>query len=207
GISKDIADFIINNKTSLSLDFLEEALTISKERQAKSKPTFPTQKSKNPEYREGKIRTKHDKGEDKSYIIKERSVKESRPNHDPKTWLRDHYTNEDQVLVCQMCANEMPFKLKNGFYHFEAVQISDNLTKEGHELYLAFCPICAAKYRILVKKNTTLLNDFLTSIKNVEENLEIPVDLGINGLHNVHFVETHLQDLKNILNYEDELVV
>ena len=206
GISKDIADFIINNKNSLSLDFLEEALTISKERQAKSKPTFPTKKSKNPEYRKKKIQTKHDKGENKSYTTKKRSVKDSSPTHDPKTWLRDQYTNEDQVLVCQMCANEMPFKLKNGFYHFEAVQISDNLTKEGHELYFAFCPICAAKYRILVKKNTDLLNDFLTSIKNVEENLEIPIDLGINGLHKIHFIETHLHDLKTILNHEDELL-
>jgi hypothetical protein len=48
GISMDVADFLINNKKSLTSDFLKEALTIYQERQAKSKPIFPTRKSGKP---------------------------------------------------------------------------------------------------------------------------------------------------------------
>jgi hypothetical protein len=164
-------------------------------------------KHRKPERREGKIRTKHAQSENKSFDKKERSVRTSRPNHDPKTWLRDQYTNDDQVMVCQMCANEMPFKLKDGSYHFEAVQVSDHFLKENHALSLALCPLCAAMYRFLVKRDSALLDNFLTSIRGAEKNLEIPIELGINGFHTISFVETHLQDLKTILNYANELAV
>lgn len=207
GFSKEIADFIINNRRALTLDLLEEALILYQEKQDRPKPQFPYRKSKNPDYREQKIRKKHNTAEDKTYTTKERSVRDSKPDFDQKSWLRDQYTNDDQILVCQMCTNEMPFKLKNSSYHFEAVQISDNLMKEGHQLYLALCPVCAAKYRILVKRDSALLEDFITAIKTSDEVFEIPIDLGINGPHKVHFVEKHLQDLKTILTTEDELVM
>ena len=64
-----------------------------------------------------------------------------------------------------MCANEMPFKLKDGSYYFEAVQVSDDFTKENHELYLALCPLCAAKYSYFVKKDHTIMNNFLGNVK------------------------------------------
>lgn len=207
GLSKEIADFIINNRRALTLDLLEEALVIYQERQVRPKPQFPSRKSKNPNYREQKIRNKHVTAEDKSYTTKERSVRDSKPDFDQRSWLRDQYTNDDQILVCQMCADEMPFKLKDSSYHFEAVQISDNLMKEGHQLYLALCPICAAKYRILVKKDSPLLDGFITAIKNSDGNLEIDIDLGINGPHKVRFVERHLQDLKTILSTEGEMAI
>ncbi len=199
GLSKDIADFIINNKKSLTLDLLEEALVIYQERQAKPKPQFPTRKSPNPERRKEKIQTKHDQADSKTYEKKERSVKTSRPNHDPKSWLKGQYTNDDQELVCQMCTNEMPFKLKDGSYHFEAVQVSDDFPKDFHELRLALCPLCAAKYRYLVKTDQTIMDNFLNNVKETRENLEIPIELGVNGSHSIHFVKPHLDDLRTIL--------
>jgi hypothetical protein len=166
------------------------------------KPVFPTQKSPNPERRKEKIRTRHDGADDKTYEKKERSVKTSRPNYDPKIWLENRYTNDDQKLVCQMCANEMPFKLKDGSYYFEAVQVSDDFTKENYELYLALCPLCAAKFRYLVKKDQSKMDSFLGNVKKAKENFEIPIELGVlgvNGSHSIRFVEKHLLDLKTIL--------
>ncbi|MBT6339458.1 MAG: hypothetical protein HOJ48_09205 [Desulfobacula sp.] len=119
----------------------------------------------NPERRKEKIRTRHNEADTITYEEKERSVKISRPNYDPKIWFKDQYTNDDQKLVCQMCANEMPFKLKDGSYYFEAVQVSDDFTKENHELYLALCPLCAAKYSYFVKKDHTIMNNFLGNVK------------------------------------------
>ena len=170
--------------------------------QSSGKPTFPTWKSPNPERRKEKIRTRHDEADDKTYEKKERSVKTSKPNYDPKIWLKDQYTNDDQELICQMCTNEMPFKLKDGSYHFEAVQVSDNFPKDFHELRLALCPLCAAKYRYLVKTDHTIMDNFLDNIKEAEDNFEIPIELGelgVNGSHSIRFVESHLRDLKTIL--------
>ena len=163
------------------------------------KSAFPTRESANPERRKEKVQTRHDKAGSKIYKKKERAIKISKPSFDPKSWLKDQYTNDDQELICQMCANEMPFKLKDGSYYFEAVQISDNFTKEDHELYLALCPLCAAKYRYLVKKDHIIMDNFISNLKENKESFEIPIKLGSNGLHSIRFVEIHLIDLKTIL--------
>lgn len=202
GISTDIADLLIENKETLTPDFLKEALSLCQERRAIQKPSFPSKKSANPGRREGKVRKKHSQAENKTYEKKERSVKTSRSNHDPKTWLKDQYTNDDEIMVCQMCTNEMPFKLKDGYYYFEAVQISDDFPKEGHELYFALCPLCAAKYRYLVKNDQVVLDNFINSIKENNVSVVVPIDLEANGSHSISFVETHLNDLKTILNLQ-----
>jgi len=187
-----------------STDIKDQIKTLL-QNQSSGKPAFPTRKSPNPERRKEKIRTRHDEADSKTYEKKERSVKTSRPNHDPKSWLKIQYTKHDQELVCQMCANEMPFKLKDGSYYFEAVQVSDDFTKEGHELYLALCPLCAAKYRYLVKQDHTIMNNFFGNVKETRENFEIPIKLGVlgvNGSHSICFVEKHLLDLRTILEKE-----
>ena len=84
-------------------------------------------------------------------------------------------------------------------YHFKAVQVSCAFTKENHKLYLALCPLCAAKYRYLVKKDYIIMDNFIASAKEAKENFEIPIELRDNGSHSIRFVETHLLDLKTIL--------
>jgi hypothetical protein len=46
-----------------------------------------------------------------------------------KLYLREQYTNSNGVMFCQVCKDELPFKLPNGAYYFEAVEISDALAK------------------------------------------------------------------------------
>ena len=48
---------------------------------------------------------------------------------------------------------------------FEAVQVADNFAKEDHCLYLALCPLCAAKYTVLVKKDENRLTDFIWAVE------------------------------------------
>ena len=43
------------------------------------------------------------------------------------------------------------------------------------------------------------MNSFIESVKETKGNFEIPIELGVNGSHSIRFVETHLLDLKTIL--------
>ena len=94
----------------------------------------------------------------------------------------------------------MPFQVPStSEYYFEAIQVADNFAKEDHCLYLALCPLCAAKYNILVKKEHDRLSEFVSAIEQVDGTvLTIPVKM--NGTTEaVRFVEAHLLDLKTAL--------
>jgi hypothetical protein len=63
-----------------------------------------------------------------------------------RAYLTQMYTNDEDVMVCQVCTSAMPFKI-GGDYYFEAVQFVKDSTRDLHENRLALCPTCAAMYR------------------------------------------------------------
>ena len=92
----------------------------------------------------------------------------------------------------------MPFKLpRTGEYYFEAVQIADNFSIEDHCLHLALCPLCAAKYKVLVKRDEDYLKEFIWAIEKAEGDV-VSVEMG--GIScAVRFVEKHLLDVRTAL--------
>ena len=102
-------------------------------------------------------------------------------------------------MICQICADEMPFKGRDGEYYFEAVEAlsRDHFDSENESQYLALCPLCAAMYKEFVKRDEPAMEDFSTTIKN-SDNLEIPLKLG-EWETNLRFVESHWLDIKTIL--------
>ena len=66
-------------------------------------------------------------------------------------------------------------------------------------MYLALCPLCAAKFRYLVKNDQSKMDSFLDNVKEIKENFEIPIELGVTGSHSIRFVEKYLLVLKTIL--------
>ena len=54
-------------------------------------------------------------------------------------------------MVCQICKEAMPFRKRDGQYYFESVESPNMLAHEHHALFLALCPVCAAKYKEFVK--------------------------------------------------------
>lgn len=167
-----------------------------------SKPSFPERSTSNPERRKERVADRYNESEDVAYAKKSRNVRVSSSVTDKKEWLKDLYTNDDGKMVCQMCEEEMPFKLRDSSeYYFEAVQIADETFKhEDHTVCLALCPLCAAKYQQLLKKDNDAQGQFLDSISSAEnaENA-IPLDLGNIEGGSIKFVETHLCDLQAIL--------
>ena len=198
GFSPEVATLLVNNKAVLTPEFINTALA-SHAAGLASQPEFPKRSVPNKARRVGLVRQRAKKANPKTYDKRKRSVRISKPEIPADVWLREMYTNREGTTVCQMCRKAMPFKLpRTGEYYFEAVQIADNFPVEDHCLYLALCPLCAAKYKVLVKRDEDYLKEFIWAIEVAEEQV---VPVGTDGSSGtVCFVESHLLDVKTALS-------
>jgi hypothetical protein len=164
-----------------------------------TRPIFPTRTVTNPERRQERVTDLLSESSNKEYEERERSVRTTRGTIDPSLWLREQYTNYDGQMVCQICKKEMPFKKLDGEYYFEAVEAftKDILPKEHEAQFLALCPLCAAMYKELVKKDEAAMADLRKALLNMDS-LDAPLRLGELET-TIQFVETHLCDVKTIL--------
>ena len=164
-----------------------------------SKPTFPTRTVTNPARRQEGITDQLSKSPRKEYEERERSVRTTRGAIDPSLWLREQYTNDNGQMVCQICKKEMPFRKRDGQYYFEAVEAfsQDQFPLEHEAQFLALCPLCAAMYKELGKKDEAVMADLRKALLNMDS-LEAPLRLG-DLETTIQFVETHLCDIKTIL--------
>lgn len=161
------------------------------------RPAFPVRSPANPDRREEKIRDDYQNAPEKEYDRREKSERISRPNIDPATWLRDHYTNDQGQLICQICEQEMPFKKRNDEYYFEKVEIFKDCDREYAQLHLALCPVCAAKYQEFVKTDPNGEMQKTKSSILDGDSLSVPVCLEKDST--IRFVESHFNDLRTIL--------
>ena len=163
------------------------------------KPVFPTRTVTNPERRQERLTKQLADAPKKEYEERERSVRATRGAIDPSLWLREQYTNDDGQMVCQICKEEMPFRKRDGEHYFEAVEAfsKDHFPLEHEAQFLALCPLCAAMYKELVKKDEATTADLRRALLDVDL-LEAPLRLGDLDT-TIQFVETHFHDLKTIL--------
>lgn len=169
----------------------------------RKKPEFPEKSSINPGRRKSKIVEQFDSSPKKDYQKKERSVRVSNNSISPKILLRNLYTNQNDQLICQICKDEMPFKGRDNQYYFESVEAfsKDYLNREHDAQHLALCPLCAAKYKEFIKRDEDSLEKLRDLVINSDD-LEIPLKLGEENT-SIRFVETHMIDLKSILEIPD----
>ena len=130
------------------------------------------------------------------------SVRISRPQIDPNTWLREKYTH-DGVMHCQICKERMPFKYQ-GQYYFEAVEALDkNFFPREHEAqFLALCPICAAKYKLFIKNSQKKMQEVFNTVKG-SSIPTIALALDHQG-YSIRFSDSHFQRFKMIIEIESE---
>ena len=98
-------------------------------------------------------------------------------------------------MVCQGCHEEMPFRLADGSYYFEAVEYCRAVEFEIPENHLALCPVCAAKW--LYANGAT--PEALAAAVDGSEIPEIEVTLAGRAVQ-LRFVQTHFLDLKVVLD-------
>ncbi|GAA1058521.1 hypothetical protein GCM10017608_25640 [Agromyces luteolus] len=163
-------------------------------------PELPEASSSAPERRAQRVREQAADAPARQHEMRQRSVRIQEPGYrsTSKSYLTALYTNDDGIMVCQICDRELPFKLDDAYY-FEAVQFVADAQRDLHENRLALCPICAAKYR---HARTTPLeevrDDLLT--QGVGDSGSVPVEVTLAGeRQRIRFVGRHAIDLQAAL--------
>ncbi|MDD2599752.1 MAG: hypothetical protein PHO37_11055 [Kiritimatiellae bacterium] len=170
------------------------------ESQRQQPVSFPDKPVVNPERRQEKTEERLSGAPNKKFEKRSRSVRTTTNAIDPITWLRNQYTNDAGQMICQICKREMPFKKRDGTHYFEKKEMLARkfLPKEDEANFLALCPVCAAKYKEFV--NDDVMGDLWEAVVSADS-CEIPISLGDENT-GICFVETHLCDLKTILECE-----
>lgn len=170
-------------------------------------PEFPDNPVKNVALRIEKVEKEY---ESESFI-EFREIRQSRritnPSQDTKAYLKDLYTNEDEILICQCCRREMPISVSDNQYSFEAVEIfglSDHslLKREYHAPYLCLCQECSARYQ-LVKIDDTVVEEIKNQFINYEFDNTNQFIVTANDL-SFRFTQKHVLDIKIIIDKEFE---
>lgn len=113
--------------------------------------------------------------------------------NESRHYLTDQYTNHAGDLICQACKKPMPFRVPDGSFYFEAVEIIAKSDKRFREAYLALCPNHAAAFR-----HANRQSGGMAEVIAAANGSEIEVELG--GIPtSIYFTETHLADVKACL--------
>ena len=197
-IPEECVEFIELIKTHP--DLVREKFQQLKKDVSEQKPAFPEKTPSDPERIQEKIAGRMEEAPEKKYEQRKRKVRPSRNKIDPYTPLKDWYTNDAQEMVCQICEKEMPFKKRDGEYYFEAVELfpKGHFSKELEELFLALCPLCAAKYKEFVKRDEEAIHKLKDDLMN-GNGREIPIRLGDRHDKSIRFVESHYLRIKEIV--------
>ena len=124
------------------------------------------------------------------------SVHREEIKEEARPYLREQYTNSDDVMICQVCKAALPFRLEDGHYYFEAVEFLPMLERRHYQNYLALCPNHAAMYMHANGSEKTMKERFCDLDGN-----ELEVVLA-NEDNTIYFTRTHIADLEVIIEAE-----
>ena len=93
---------------------------------------------------------------------------------DTEPYLLQQYTNDDGVMICQVCKKALPFKLADGRYFFEAVEFLPELMKHHYQNYLVLCPNHAAMYQY-ANEAAELMKDLFLNLSEMSWRWFLPV--------------------------------
>lgn len=170
------------------------------------------QKSKNPERRRKKVREDAQSAPNREVVSKKVNVSniDSVKKERTRPYLRDMYTRHDEVMICQVCMDELPFNLPNGEYYFEMVELFTSFKKVHYQNYLALCPLHAAMYKHANDSRATQNGDKKDKILDIFKDLvsgEQILDLTLAGQpEKLYFAINHINDLKEVIDVEKQLL-
>ena len=159
---------------------------------------LPNQQPGNPVRRAERVRREAENAPGRDTSVLRRSVSEHREavKEEAKIYLREQYTNNDDVMICQVCKAALPFRLDDGNYYFEAVEFLPMLVRRHYQNYLALCPNHAAMY-VHANSSTEAMIDLF---RNLAGN-KLEVVLAGEG-KTIYFNGTHMADLKTVIDAE-----
>lgn len=153
---------------------------------------LPERPVRNSSLRAGRVKTAAQNTPKKDSELRQRSVQlgAEEAKAVAKVYLVDQYTNQHGQMICQACKGELPFKVQDGSYYFEAVEVQTDSIKRYRETYLALCPNHAAAYKYANAQRNDMRNQVLEAV-----GCDIQLSLG-GKVTAVYFTETHLADVK-----------
>ena len=160
---------------------------------------LPDQQPGNPTRRADEVRREAVDAPGRETSVRSRSVSEHRDavKEEARTYLRERYTNNDDVMICQVCKAALPFiRIDDGNYYFEAVEFLPKLEKRHYQNYLALCPNHAAMYQHANGSTEAMTELFLDLVGN-----ELEVVLASEE-RMIYFTRTHIADLRVIIEAE-----
>ena len=167
--------------------------------QQQTKAALPSSIANDPARRQAKAAEAAHTTKDKTYkeVIINRRI--SAGNSEPKIYLRNHNTNEEGQLICQLCDQPMPFRLPSGEEYFEAYQYIDLLEKEYDANHLALCPNCAAEFQHACCTDENKRAELILGMNMMteEKNLVIYLDMPVH--QRLRFTQKHLIDLQTAI--------
>jgi hypothetical protein len=83
-------------------------------------------------------------------------------------FLKSKYANELNVLICQICQEEMPFQTYDGEWYFIATKIIEKTTKDNVANYLCCCPNCSEMYK-QANPNQTKKSQEKVNVRSLQE--------------------------------------
>lgn len=156
---------------------------------------LPERPLRNAALRQQRVAEQASKTPAKETVTRERSVQlgAAEAKVAAKIYLADQYTNSRGQMICQVCKHELPFKLANGSYYFEAVEMLVDSEKRFREGYLALCPNHAAAF-VYANPSRPNMQDLLATAAGCE------VEVNIGAVDTtIYFTETHLADARACL--------
>lgn len=157
---------------------------------------MPDRESGNPQRRAQNVRDQAMTAPQKESEPRTRSVSAGREGvkEEAAQYLRQHYTNSDGEMICQICKGPLPFKLDNGTEFFETVEFLPELKKRYYQNYLALCPNHSAMFQLANGSSKMMSGNLEKLVGN-----ELEVILAQQNL-TIYFSKTHVADLKVVID-------
>lgn len=126
-----------------------------------------------------------------------RQIRKSKSQKAVRAYTVGMYINESDINICQMCMK--PSK------HVDAIEIA-NFGIEMPQLHLSLCPDCARRYKDFRDASKEhFKSEMSRAIREIDaETIEDDYEIKIPGGTSVHFTQTHIAEVKEILNLLDE---
>jgi hypothetical protein len=178
----------------------EKDRILSEAKRRRAEPIeLPKRPVRNPEIRTQRVGADARATPEKSVATRERSVQlgVAEAKAEAKAYLKDQYTNANGQMICQVCKDELPFKLASGGYYFEAVELIANSPRRYRATYLALCPNHAAAYQYANAQRDSM-GEVVATASSTE------VDIALGGRETtIYFTQMHLADAKASLETDD----
>lgn len=189
-----------------ALDFInkvspdEQARILAEATSPKPEPIeLPERPVRNPELRVQRVGQDAKNTPRKETAVRERSVSlgAAEATAEAKVYLQDQYTNSNRQMICQVCKDELPFRLPSGSYYFEAVELVADAKKRHRSTYLSLCPNHAAAYRHANGQRNSMAELVVTA--SSEE-----IDVSLGGVETtIYFTQMHLADAKACIEADE----